>query len=137
MIPILIIFVPIIIATTFYLTKKIHSVEKKICLRVLLLNMFLLVLLKLILPSIIFLNTTILFWIIILINIVLLILLLNSKIPLNKKTAIVLLVIYFSVMILTPTYKYEGHKHTFTNGVETINRYSEYYNCYGIKLKIK
>lgn len=87
------------------------------------------------LPSMNLSSITILFWIAVLINIILLILLLNSKIVLNKKTAIILLVIYFVCMILIPAYKHEGHEHTFTNGFESIDTYSDYYNSYGIKLK--
>ena len=88
---------------------------------------------------------TICFYISVLINIVTIILVFSKKI-LDKKVIVnCIIIIYFLLMIGLPIYKFEDHKHVFDNTrtfrnngidwpIEEIIEYTDYYNCYGVKL---
>lgn len=168
MIIVLIPIIAIIIAILVYVSKKSYSIEKKFCFTILILNIFLILFLDYYGQVTHYASITILFWINILINVIFIILLINSKLILSKKTAAILLIIYFISMIFIPIYKVENHEHIFINEnnyntinkndentinntrinnifneaekfldgrTEKIEKYIDYYNCYGIKIK--
>lgn len=162
--------IAIIIAILFCILKKPYSLVKKICLIILVFNLSIISFYRSIHYGVI----NILFLIIFLINVLFIILLINSKIKLSDKTAIILLIICFIVMIALPVYKFEDHEHVFENvnnynnvdentnnyndvdenttgididsmisnaekylnvGIEKIYEYTDYFNCYGIRIK--
>lgn len=103
--------IAIIIAILFCISKKTYSLVKKICFIILILNISFMSFF-----SIIFFGTyNILFLINFLINIIFIILLTNLKFELSNKTAVILLIIYFIIMIILPVYKVEDHEHIFVN----------------------
>ena len=92
---------------------------------------------------------TIFFYVSLLINIITIILVFNKKIVQKKIVVICTVVVYFLLMIILPVYKLDDHKHifdntrthtytvgevTFTSPYEEIISYTNYYNCYGLKL---
>lgn len=128
MIIVLIPIIAIIIAILVHISKKSYSIEKKLCFTILILNIFLILFFRLLWPGVThYASITILFWINILINVIFIILLINSKLMLSKKTAAILLIIYFISMIFIPIYKVENHEHIFINenNYSTINKNDE------------
>lgn len=116
MIIVLIPVLALIIAILLYISKKIHSTEKKVSLTILIFNIAVMLFLRLLWPGVThYANITVLFLISVLINVILLILLLNSKIIFGKKTYIGLLFMYILCMCFMPVYKVEGHKHIYIN----------------------
>lgn len=92
---------------------------------------------------------TIFFYVSLLINIITIILVFNKKILQKKRLIICTVVVYFLLMFVLPVYKLDDHQHifdytrtytdtiqgiTFTSPYEEIISYTNYYNCYGIKL---
>lgn len=93
---------------------------------------------------------TIWFYISIFINIIAIILLFNKKLLTKKKILNCIIIIYFLIMIGLPVYKFDDHEHVsddtrtytfntstgidFTMPYEKIIEYTNYYNCYGIRI---
>lgn len=87
-------------------------------------------------------NTTICFYLSLLINIVTIILVFNKKLLKSKVIYNSIIIIYFLLMIGLPIYSYGDHKHIFDDTRnfpydEKIIEYTDYYNCYGLKLHRK
>lgn len=93
---------------------------------------------------------TIWFYISIFINIVAIILVFNKKLLIKKKIMNGMIIIYFLLMIGLPVYKFDSHEHIFddtrtytvntstgidfTMPYEKIIEYTNYYNCYGLRI---
>ena len=93
---------------------------------------------------------TIWFYISILINIIAMVLLCNKKLLTKKKILNGIIIIYFLLMIGLPVYKFDDHEHVsddtrtytfntstgidFTMPYEKIVEYTNYYNCYGLRI---
>ncbi|MGN1297308.1 MAG: hypothetical protein ACI4VH_02605 [Clostridia bacterium] len=87
-------------------------------------------------------NTTICFYLSLLINIVTIVLVFNKKLLKSKVIYNSIIIIYFLLMIGLPIYSYGDHKHIFDDTRnfpynEKIIEYTDYYNCYGLKLHRK
>ncbi len=93
-------------------------------------------------------TSTICFYLSLLINIVTIILVFNKKLLKKKVIYNCIIITYFLLMIGLPVYSFEDHEHIFDNtrtfninGVdwpyEEIIEYTDYYNCYGLKLHRK
>jgi len=74
-------------------------------------------------------------WVILLfINISVIFILYSKKIIDNKKLVAIIMIIYFLMMFALPVYKFENHEHIFIKKHEQIRNYTEYYNCYLIRI---
>ncbi len=133
------IFFFIILIAIFVLVLRAAKSKKNIkisCLIIVLINLFFIVFSRFLWPGVTHYAELIFsFWIILIVNFVLLLILFISKIKLNLKLMIIILAVFFLLMLFTPVYKFENHEHTIINGHEAIRSYTEYYNCYGIKLR--
>ncbi len=75
--------------------------------------------------------------VVVLILINLLVLIFNKKLSKNKIILSISIVVYFAIMILLPTYKNEVHNHLINNikaSPEIIKYYTNYYDCYQIRI---
>lgn len=93
---------------------------------------------------------TIWFYVAILINIIVIILIFNKKLLTKKRILNCIIIIYFLLMIGLPVYKFDNHEHIFddtrtytvntstgidfTMPYEKIIEYTNYYNCYGLRI---
>ena len=117
-------------------TKKLEAKQNRACLCVVIINIAIICFCRFILPGgSKYGEITIYFWINMIINIFLLIILFNKRIKISVKSIIAIITVYLLLMIFIPTYKLENHEHKFINGNENIQKYIDYFDCYGIKLK--
>ncbi len=93
---------------------------------------------------------TICFFISIFINIIVIVLIFNKKLLTKKRILNCIVIVYFLLMIGLPVYKLDNHEHIFDDTrsytvntsegkefafpYEKIIEYTEYYNCYGIRI---
>lgn len=116
MIFVLIPIIAIVLAILVIILKKLDSIEKKICLTVLFFNILIILFFRLLWPGEThYADITIFFWINVLINIISLIIVLSSKIKINKKIAVLSIIIYLICMVCMPVYKFEDHVHILVN----------------------
>lgn len=72
--------------------------------------------------------------ILLLLNIIVIFMVYNKKIINNKKLVVGIMMVYFLFMFMIPIYKFENHEHIFIKQHEQIRNYTDYYNCYLIKI---
>ena len=132
LIPIIILIIGIII----FNTKKLETKQNRAFLYIVIINIAIICFCRFIFPGgSKYGEITIYFWINIIINVFLLIILFNKRIKISVKSIIAIITIYLLFTIFIPTYRLEGHEHKYMNGNENIQKYIDYFDCYGIKLK--
>lgn len=72
--------------------------------------------------------------VLLLLNIIVIFMVYNKKIINNKKLVVGTMIVYFLCMFMIPIYKFENHEHIFIKQHEQIRNYTDYYNCYLIKI---
>ena len=141
----MIFFIPvfiIILGAMLLFIKKIDTKPKKICTCLVTINVLVITFLFLLANPLALGEVTWLIWADLAINIAMLIVLCNNKIALTTKKAVIIMVGYFLLIFLLPTYKYSGHRHEFNNShdcasifcAERIVHYTNYYNIYVINI---
>jgi len=130
------------VLVTLILRNKKATIEEKdakkinICKHIIVLNICIVCFITLVLPGIggHITNPLIIFMVSLIISVIAIVLLFNKKIANNTIGTISVLVIYFLIMFVIPVYKFENHEHVFNNNHETIREYTDYYNCYLMKI---
>ena len=133
----------VILPTIILINRKVNNLEgeeqkkykKEVFFRsIIIINILIVLFFRFILPlATKYAEFTIFIWVVLFLNILAIICVFNKKIILNNKAIITFLVIYIIIMLALPIYELDNHEH-ITDSYEEIKEYTDYYDCYGIRI---